>query len=277
MEDATKQISNLYDQFIPMIIEYGFNILGAIAIFIIGNLVAKWVARKTRKVAKEAGHVDDTLVPILANVVKIFIMAITILAVLNQFGVQTASLIAVLGAAGLAVGLALQGTLSNVAAGVMLLILRPFRVDDVVQVNGSILNVKEVGLFITKFCTFDNINVYMPNSSIWGNEIRNFNQNVNRRVDLTVGIGYGDDIDKALAITKEVVTSDIRVLTDPEPIFGVDSLGDSSVNLLVRAWVKTPDWFATKLDLTKAIKQRYDKESISIPFPQRDVHLYQAK
>jgi small conductance mechanosensitive channel len=277
MEDTQQQMMDFLQDISPLLIDYGMQLLGAIIILIIGTWLSRKFAKKAIKSAQKSGKVDDTLVPIIGNVTRITIMIITILAVLSQFGVQTASVIAVLGAAGLAVGLALQGTLSNVASGVMLLIFRPFKVGDVAQVNGNVLLVDEIGLFMTKLHTFDNINVYLPNSKVWGSEIRNYSQNETRRVDLIMGIGYDDDIDKAMKAIREVIDADERVLAEPEPMLAVESLGDSSVNIMVRCWANTPDWFATKLDLTRALKYKLDEEDITIPYPQRDVHLFEQK
>lgn len=277
MEDTQQQIMGFLREISPLLIDYGMQLLGAIAILIIGTWLSKKFAKKAVDSASKSGKVDDTLVPLIGNITRITIMIITILMVLSQFGVQTASVVAVLGAAGLAIGLALQGTLSNVASGVMLLIFRPFKVGDVAQVNGNVFLVDEIGLFMTKMHTFDNINVYLPNSQVWGSEIRNYSQNENRRVDLIMGIGYDDDIDHAMKAMREVLDADERVLAEPEPMLAVESLGDSSVNIMVRCWAKTPDWFATKLDLTRAMKYKLDEEDINIPYPQRDVHVHEQK
>lgn len=275
MEETQQQITDLITQLSPMLLEYGLQIIGAILILLVGNWLANKLAKKVEKSASSSEKIDDTLTPVLSKITKVLVMIITILAVLNQFGVQTASVIAVLGAAGLAVGLALQGTLSNVASGVMLLVFRPFEVGQVAEVNGGVFIVDEIGLFMTRMHTFDNINVYMPNSRVWGSEIRNYSQNETRRVDLNVGIGYDDDIDTAMAAIREVLEADERILAEPEPLLAVESLGDSSVNIMARGWANTPDWFNTKLDLTRAVKLKLDEIGINIPYPQRDVHLFQ--
>lgn len=269
-------IKSIWDSIVPLLTQYGLKIIGAIVILIVGWIVSGWFGKRTRKLLEKSSKMDATLVPILANLVKYLGITFTILMVLNNFGVQTASIIAVLGAAGLAVGLALQGSLSNVASGVMLLVFRPFKIGDVVEAGGVLAIIDEIDLFMTKLHTFDNINVYLPNSKIWGTEIRNYSQNETRRVDIPIGIGYGDDIDHALRVAKEVIEADTRTLSDPAPLFAVSDLGDSSVNLMVRFWTKSGDFFNAKLDLTKELKQRFDKEGINIPFPQRDVHLFQA-
>ncbi|HKJ46377.1 MAG TPA: mechanosensitive ion channel domain-containing protein [Balneolales bacterium] len=272
-----QNITRVFEDWTPLITMYALQVLGAVIIFIIGWLIAKWADKRVGKWMKKSKRIDDTLVPIIAKSIKVLIMIITLLAVLNKFGVQTASIIALLGAAGLAIGLALQGTLSNVASGVMLLIFRPFKIGDAVTISGLTAIVDEIGLFITKLHTFDNINVYLPNSKIWGNEIHNFSQNDNRRVDMIFGIGYDDDIDKAINIIKEVFSQDERILDDPAPLIAVSELGDSSVNIMARPWTKSPDFFQTKLDLTKRMKERFDEEGINIPYPQRDVHLFKSE
>jgi small conductance mechanosensitive channel len=198
--------------------------------------------------------------------------------VLNRFGVQTTSLIAVLGAAGLAIGLALQGTLSNVAAGVMILAFRPFKIGDAVKVDGDVYVIDNVGFFICKAHLPDGPIAFLPNSKIWGQTIVNLSvtDNDRRRIDEVYGIGYGDDIGAALDILKRVVAAEPRVLVDPAPLIKVESLGDSSVNLLFRVWTARADWWDTKLDLLRQCKEALDDGGINIPFPQRDVHLIAA-
>ena len=257
------------------VIPYGLNVLGAIVILIVGWLVASWVSKRLYRYFEASGRVDKIIVPIIAKVAKIAILLATLIAVLSQFGLETTSLVALLGAAGLAVGLAMQGTLSNFAAGVMLLSLRPFERDDFIKGGGILGIVDEIGLFATKMHTLENIFLMLPNSKILGSEIMNYSRNATRRVDMVFRISYTDDIDVAFRIIREALEADKRVLKEPEPMLAVGELGNSSVDLLVRPWTKNPDWFAAKLDLTKDIKQRFDKGGITIPFPQRDVHLFQ--
>lgn len=258
-------------------IALGLNVLAAIAILIVGWWVAGWVEKVVRAAANRNPRIDATLASVFARVARALVIVFTVIAVLDRFGVQTASLIALLGAAGLAVGLALQGALSNVAAGVMILGLRPFRIGDAVDIGGTVGAVEDVGLFVTKMRTFEGVPVFMPNGRIWGNEIKNFSRAERRRIDLTIGVGYGDDLDHALAVLGAVVAAEPRVLTEPEPMLKVTALGDSSVDLLVRVWTLPADFLATQMDLTKAIKQRFDAEGITIPFPQRDVHVVPAE
>jgi small conductance mechanosensitive channel len=236
-------------------------------------MIAKTLSGITRRSLTKSKHVDEMLSGFFAKLVKYLVMAVDIIAVLNQFGVQTTSLIAVLGAAGLAIGLALQGTLSNVAAGVMLLIFRPFKIGQYVEIGGQGGTVKELSLFTTELATPDNVQVIMPNASVWGSPVVNYSHHDTRRIDFILGISYDDDIDKALAAAKHVVDAEARVLPDPEPMFVVSELADSSVNLIARIWVNAPDYWAVKFDLTKRFKEHLEAEGLSIPFPQRDVHL----
>lgn len=260
---------------LPLIIDYGLNLLGAIIILILGYIVAGWAARKVRNSASKSVRVDATLVPIMAQTVRITILIITLLAVLAQFGVQTASIIAILGAAGLAIGLALQGTLSNIAAGMMLLTLRPFKIGDVVNIGGTFGVIDEIGLFITQMHSFDNIGIVMPNSKVWNSEIQNLSKFDTRRVDLEFGISYSDDMDQAIRLIKEVLNEDERVLDDPEPLIAVSELGDSFVGIRVRPWTEAANVWPLYYHLLKRVKEVFDENDVSIPFPQRDVHVFQ--
>lgn len=253
-----------------LILTNGLNLIAAIIILIAGWMIAAWSARRTRNLLERA-RIDTTLKPLIAQLVRYLIVIATVLAVLDRFGVETTSLIAVLGAAGLAVGLALQGTLSNVAAGVMLLILRPFRVGDYIVAGGEGGTVREIGLFATELITPDMIYVSMPNSLIFGTTIVNYTREPTRRINFTVGIDYADDIDKAQAIVLDILKNDSRVLPDPPPIVPVGALGESSVDLIVRCWVRNPDYWDALFDLQKRVKQAFDAAGITIPFPQRVV------
>lgn len=270
------QFSTLTDELTVMFVEYGLDVVGAIAILLLGLWVAKWAGRRVEKALKRSEKFDDTVTPLFARATKILIIAVTILAVLNQFGVETASLIAVLGTIGLAIGLALQGTLSNIASGIMLLVLRPFNVGDVVEIGSTSGVVDEIGLFVTEMHTFDNVAITMPNSQIWGTEIKNYTCNNTRRVDMEFGIAYDDDMDQAMSIINEVLNADERVLAEPEPLIAISALGDSAVNIRVRPWTATENVWPLRYDITKRIKERFDEEGISFPFPQHDVHLFQV-
>ncbi|REL24772.1 mechanosensitive ion channel family protein [Rhodohalobacter sp. SW132] len=253
---------------------HAMSVIGAIIILIAGYIIAGWAGKRVKDATSKSGKFDDTLVPVLSQTTRVVILVITFLLVLGQFGVQTASIIAVLGAAGLAVGLALQGTLSNVAAGMMLLILRPFKVGDAVNVAGTFGIVDEVRLFTTEMHSFDNIGITMPNSRVWGQEIQNLSKFENRRVDMEFGISYRDDMDKAIALIKEVLDADERVMAEPEPLIAVSELGDSSVMIRVRPWTETKNVWPLRYHITKSIKEKFDSNGVSIPFPQRDVHLF---
>lgn len=257
-------------------VRLGLDLVAAAAILVVGWTLAGWLGAMVRRTAGRSGRLDATVVAVLGRLARWTVLAFTLIAVLNRFGVQTTSIVALLGAAGLAIGLALQGALSNVAAGVLLLALRPFKVGDAVDIAGTAGVVQDVGLFVTRLTSFDGVPLHVPNSTVWGKQISNYSQATRRRTDLVVGIAYGDDIGGALDTLREVVAAEPRALTDPAPMVAVESLGDSSVNLLLRYWTEPADLFATRLDLTRAVKERFDAEGISIPFPQRDLHLVEG-
>jgi len=263
------------DTLMPILVEHGLSVIGAVLLLIAGWMFAGWAKRKVVKRFSASSNIDDTLVPIIGQTTRVFIIIVTILAVLGQFGVETTSIVAVLGASALAVGLALQGTLSNIAAGVMLLMLRPFKVGDAVTVGGTTGKVDAIGLFTTEMRTFDNIGVSMPNSRVWGNEIQNLSRFDIRRVDMEFGISYRDNMDKAVEIIQEVISTQDMVLPEPEPLITVSGLKESSVEIRVRPWTATKNVWPLRYAITKRVKERFDEEGISIPFPQRDVHLFQ--
>ena len=251
--------------------------LGALAILIVGLMMAGWARRSVLRVLNRAPRVDETLKPVIASSVRYGILMLVLIAVLAQFGVQTTSIIALLAAGGLALGLALQGTLQNIAAGIMLLFLRPFRVGDSIDAEGLSGTVDEIGLFTTHMRTYNGIYLEVPNAKIWNRAILNYSRVEARRLDVVVGISYGDDIDHAQAVLLELMTSDSRVNAEPAPQVLVTELSDSSVNLDLRCWAAAGDYWDLLFDLNKAIKQRLDAEGITIPFPQRDVHLFEKK
>ena len=238
-----------------------------------GWTVASWIRRVVRRALERVPALDDTLKPLIANVIRYLVLIFVLIAVLNQFGVQTTSIITVLGAAALAIGLALQGMLANVASGVMLLFLRPFNVGESVEAGGIAGTVVEIGLFNSEIKTSAGLCLIVPNKIIWGSPITNFSRNPTRRFDLAVGIGYDDDVDGALALLMGLMTGDKRVLGDPEPTVFVQSLGDSAVIINLRAWTLSGDSGATVRDLNKAIKIELQAAGYSIPFPQRDIHM----
>jgi small conductance mechanosensitive channel len=267
-EEIPKKLIDNMDALMPLIIEHGLSFTSAILILVLGI----WFSGKARKLTitalRRLPNFDSTLQTFFGSMVRYIIIIFTVLAVLAKFGVQTTSLIAVLGAAGLAVGLALQGTLSNVAAGVMLLIFRPFKAGDYVEVAGGVGGtVVELSLFTTEMVTPDNLRIVMPNSEIWSAPVKNYSHHATRRIDVVVGISYSDDIGKAIAALLSVAEADSRCLGQPAPMAAVNALGASSVDMLLRVWVKNADYWPVRFDLTRAVKERLDVEGITIPFP----------
>ncbi len=249
------------------------NLVAAVVILIFGFVLSRWMGRWLERTLTHSRRIDATLVPVSTTTVRYGIIAVTLIAVLGRFGVQTTSLIAVLGAAGLAVGLALQGTLSNVAAGAMLLFLRPFRVGDYISAADAGGTVREIGLFTTVLVDADLIYISVPNSKIFSSTIINYSREPIRRINFTVGIDYGDDIERAQAIILDLLTSDPRILHDPAPITPVGSLGASSVDIIVRCWTATSDYWTVLFDLQKKVKLALDKAGITIPYPQHVVQF----
>lgn len=247
------------------------NIVIAVAILIAGWIAGNWVGGQVKKIKK----VDETLKSFMATGARYLILALAVITVLQQFGVQTASLIAVLGAAGLAIGLALQGTLSNVAAGVMLLFLRPFNIGDTITCGGISGTVKTLGLFATEMATAENVYIFVPNSNLWNTNIQNFSRNDERRQDIVVGISYGDDIPKALKTLEKTLKADKRVIAGEgkEPEVMVTNLGDFAVELTARFWSSNADSGPLKVDLTREIKESFDAAGITIPFPTRTIEM----
>jgi len=256
-------------------VDLAINIVTALAIFVIGKWVANMITKAVRTLMQKR-EVDKTLETFVGNLIRMVLMVFVIIAAIGAVGIQTTSLIAVLGAAGLAVGLALQGSLSNFAAGVLIVLFRPYKVGDWVEAAGISGAVVEVQILTTILKTGDNKQIIVPNSQIMGSIITNYSANDTRRVDMVVGVSYDDDLDKVRKNIEEIVAADDRVLDDPDCLIAVSELADSSVNFVVRPWVKTADYWAVMFDLTEAIKKRFDEEGISFPFPQQDVHLYKA-
>ncbi|MDP4796680.1 MAG: mechanosensitive ion channel, partial [Rhodospirillales bacterium] len=242
------------DQITEIITIYGLDVVGALAILILGWIAAGWVHNIVDRGLGRVPNMDSTLRPFLSNLVRWIILAFVIVAVLNQFGVETTSMIAVLGAAGLAIGLALQGTLSNVAAGVMLLILRPFKVGDFITAGGISGTIVEIGLFTSELKTGDGVYIMAPNSQIWNTTITNFARNPTRRIDIVVGIAYDDSIDDAQNALQNLMERNAMVLKDPAPMTMVMALADSSVNINLRCWVNTADYWNALWSLNKGAK-----------------------
>jgi small conductance mechanosensitive channel len=271
-------ITNNLDLLADYLLKYGINVIGAIVTLVAGYLLAGWISRLIDGAMRKTGRIDPVFYQLPGKIVRIAVLIFTLIAVLNRFGVETTSLIALLGAAGLAVGLALQGTLSNVAAGVMLLFFRPFKIGDAVQLDGQVYIIDALGFFICKGHLPDGPIVFVPNSKIWGQTIVNLSvtdQDI-RRIDESYGVGYGDNLDNALAILRQIAADEPRILQDPAPLIKVDSLGDSSVNILFRVWTARTDWWDTKLDLVQRCKEGLEQGGCTIPFPQREVHVIAA-
>jgi small conductance mechanosensitive channel len=256
-------------------VDLAINIVTALVIFFVGKWVANLIARAIRTLMQKQ-QVDKTLETFVSNLIRMVLMVFVVIAAISAVGIQTTSLIAVLGAAGLAVGLALQGSLSNFAAGVLIVLFRPYKVGDFIEGGGVSGTVVSVQILQTILKTGDNKEVIVPNSQIMGSIITNYSANDTRRVDMVVGVSYDDDLDKVRKTIEELVAADDRILDDPACTIAVSELADSSVNFVVRPWVKTPDYWGVMFDLTEAIKKRFDQEGISFPFPQQDVHLYKA-
>jgi len=265
------QVDQLWDTLTGFAMTYGLKVIGAIIVLIVGRIVAGWARKFARKALGKA-DTDEAIVSFVASLVYFLVMAFTWIAVLQNFGVQTASLVAVLGAVGFAVGFALQGSLSNFAAGIMLLVFRPYKIGDVVEVAGVLGKVKGMHLFTTVINTPDNIRIMVPNGKIFGDTIKNISAEETRRVDMVVGIGYSSDIGRAMEVMKGLLDADTRVLKDPAIQIAVSELADSSVNFVVRPWAAAADYWDVKFDFTRNVKEAFDKEGIEIPFPQTVVH-----
>ncbi|HSN70195.1 MAG TPA: mechanosensitive ion channel domain-containing protein [Steroidobacteraceae bacterium] len=258
---------------VAVLADFGFDLLAAIAILVIGLWVAKALRRGVQRLLIRT-EFDQILVRFIGNIVYAALLVFVVLAAIAQLGVQTASFIALIGAAGLAIGLALQGSLANFAAGVLMLIFRPFKAGDYVECAGTAGIVEDVQIFSTRLRTPDNRLVIVPNGAVYGDTITNYSALDRRRVDLVYGVSYADDIDNVKQVIADVLARDQRILKDPAPTIGLVELADSSVNFAVRPWVATADYWPVVFDLNETIKKRFDAEGISIPFPQRDVHVH---
>jgi len=256
-------------------LDFAINLATAIVIFFVGRIIVRLLTRGMRKVMEQQ-DVDKTLVSFVSNFVSMVLLIFVIIAAISALGIQTTSFIAILGAAGLAIGLALQGSLSNFAAGVLIVLFRPYKAGDWIEAAGVSGSVEEVQMLTTVLKTGDNKQVIVPNSQIMDSIITNYSTNDKRRVDMTVGVSYEDNLDKVRKTLEELVSADDRILDDPACTIAVSELADSSVNFVLRPWVATADYWGVKSDLTEAIKKRFDEEGISFPFPQQDVHLYKV-
>ena len=262
---------DLWDKIVEFSTIYGIRVLGAIAVLVIGRIIAAAV-RKGVKRGLMKRNTDEGLVQFLSSIAYALVMIAVIISALGNFGVQAASFVAILGAAGFAIGFALQGSLSNFAAGVMILLFRPFKVGDFITAAGVSGTVKEIDLFSTTLATPDNVKILVPNGKLFGDTISNFSVYDTRRVDLLIGIGYSSSIDKAYDVVRRLIAADARILKEPKPMLAVGELADSSVNLIIRVWVNRADYWNVKFDLTHQVKNGFDAEGVEIPFPQRVVH-----
>lgn len=266
------EIGSFADIAMQYLVEYGMKVLAALIIFFIGKMIAKWISKMVSKLMSKY-EVDETLTKFAENGVYFALLVVVVMAAVSKLGVDTTSFMAILGAAGLAIGLALKDTLSNVGAAVVLLIFRPFKVGDFVNAGGAEGTVDSIGLFTTTISPIDNRTIIVPNSAVTGGNIVNFSKKPVRRVDHVIGISYDDDIKLAKETLYAVIKADARTLDDPEPLVAVKELGDSSVNFTMRAWVKSEDYWDAYFTLIESAKLALDEKGITIPFPQMDVHM----
>jgi len=256
-------------------LKWGPSVIAAIVTLVLGWIIAGILTGMARRIMRRA-KLEETLVGFSCNIIKTGLLALVVITAIQKLGVPTTSFVAVIGAAGLAVGFALQGSLANFAAGVMLIIFRPFKVGDFIEAGGTSGIVEEIAVFATTMRTGDNKRIIVPNSSITDGNITNYSANATRRVDMVFGIGYDDDIKAAKEVLQGLLDADERVLKDPAPTIAVSELADSSVNFVVRPWVNSADYWAVMFDMTEKVKLAFDEKGISIPFPQTDVHLHQT-
>ena len=265
-------MDNVANQLTVFVTTYGIKVIGAIIILILGRIAAG-IGRKVVRKVLEKSKTDPAVVSFVGSMIYFLILIFAVLAALAKFGIQTASFVAILGAAGFAIGFALQGSLANFAAGVLILVLRPFKVGDYIDGAGVAGTVKDIHLFTTVLATPDNIKIMVPNGKLFGDTIKNFSGFDTRRIDFVIGIGYTSDIQKAYDVLMSLIKEDTRILSDPPTNIAVSELADSSVNFVVRPWVKRQDYWGVKFDLTRKIKEAFDENGIEIPFPQQVVHM----
>ena len=256
-------------------IPWGIKIIAAIAIFIIGRFIAKLIVNVLKKVMVKA-KLDETLTNFLGSIVQSILTVVIVIAALEQLGVDTTSVLAIFAAAGLAVGLAFKDSLSNFASGIMLILFKPFQLGDFIEAAGVSGTIESINIFNTVMKTGDNREITVPNSQIYGGIITNFSARDTRRIDLVIGIGYDDNIGTAKTLIQDILEQDSRILPEPESVIMVLELGESSIDIAVRPWVKSGDYWATRASLLQTIKEKFDAEGLSIPYPQRDLHLHQA-
>jgi small conductance mechanosensitive channel len=269
---SVDDVSRLWIQVQDIVTVWGLKVIAALAIFIIGRWIAMLVRRVVRRVMERA-KVESIIIGFVSSIAYIALLAFVVIAALGQLGIQTTSFIAILGAAGLAIGLALQGSLANFAAGFLMIIFRPFKVGDFIEGAGVAGIVEEIQIFTTTLKTPDNKIIIVPNAKLSGDNITNYSALETRRVDMTVGVAYDADLSHVKKVLNDIISQDGRILSDPASQVVVAELADSSVNFIVRVWTKSADFWAVKCDMTETIKNRFDAEGIGIPFPQRDIHI----
>ena len=265
-------MENLWNEYLPLIVEYGTGLIYALFVLIIGLWIAKLITKSVKKLMLK-GEMDNSLVPFLTSLISTVLKLLVVISALGMLGIEMTSFIALLGAAGLAVGMALSGTLQNFAGGVMILIFKPFKAGDFIDAQGHMGSVKEIQIFNTILTTGDNKTVIIPNGGLSTGAMVNFSTQSTRRVDWTFGIGYGDDADKAKEVLRTLLDADKRVLQDPEPFIALSELADSSVNFVVRAWVNASDYWGVYFAMNEKVYKTFEKEGLNIPYPQMDVHL----
>ncbi|MCV2881654.1 mechanosensitive ion channel family protein [Actibacterium sp. XHP0104] len=267
MELSIAEVEVLIKENLPWVIQLGLNLVTAVLILIVALWLSGRVRRRITNLPKKHKRFDTTLMAFLGSLAKYTVLAIAAIFILNRFGIETTSLVALIGAAGLAVGLALQGTLANLAAGVMLVGFRPFKLGDYVIAGGETGTVATINLFFTELTTPDNIQIIVPNGDIWGAPITNYSYNDTRRCDMLFGVSYGSNLQVAEQAIRDCIAAEPRALGDPQPFIKVSNLGDSSVDFTVRVWCKKDDYWDMKFDLTRAVKEAFDKTGVDIPFP----------
>jgi small conductance mechanosensitive channel len=269
---SVDEVNQIWVQVQDIVTVWGLKVIAAVAIFIIGRWIAMLVRRVVRRVMERA-KVESIITGFVSSIAYIALLAFVVIAALGQLGIQTTSFIAILGAAGLAIGLALQGSLANFAAGFLMIIFRPFKVGDFIEGAGVAGVVEEIQIFTTTLKTGDNKIIIVPNAKLAGDNITNYSALETRRVDMTVGVAYDADLAQVKAVLNDIISKDERILAGPASLVAVAELADSSVNLVVRVWTRTSDYWAVKFDMTETIKNRFDAEGIGIPFPQREIHI----
>lgn len=270
------KLEHYLDLGMDLVVQYGLKIVAAAVIFIVGKMAAKWVRKLLVKGLKKT-DIDQIIITFSSNIAYYGILAFVIVAALGQLGIQTTSFIAILGAAGLAIGMSLKDSLGNFASGFLMIIFRPFKIGDVIEAAGVTGKVQSMQMFTTTLITPDNKTIIVPNGKIGNDNIINYSTQPTRRVDLTVGVAYDADLKKVRNVLEELIARDERILKDPPHLVAVAELADNSVNFVVRLWVKSADYWEVYFDMNEAIKLRFDEEGIGIPFPQRDVHIYEHK